>query len=588
MPAPHSLLPQLREVWSRLQASQRLSLVLLAAATLGGLGTLVYFMNRVEYQEIFRDLSPEDAQAITAKLKEERRDFLVEGEGTIKVAGSKADADKLRVEIAGSGLARSGKVGFEIFDKSPFGMTDFAEQVNYNRALEGELARTISSLAEISTARVHLVLPKESLFEERKEEAKASVVVRLRRGSELSRTHVSGIVNLVAAAVPGLQPFNISVVDWEGNPLSQPVQSGDSRRPGGESGFRAQLEKELVQKVLSILEPVVGKGRVHANASLELEAKSAEQTEESFNPTPPAVVSQQKSEERSGPAKGPTGVPGANPAAPSAAAAVTAGPERTRQSEVTNYEVSKVVRHTVEPQGRVKRLSIAVLLDHKAVHTKGPDGKVKTVAQPRPAKELESYRELVLAAVGYDKARGDVVTLEDVPFFNEVVPEEDPPKIAWYVRSQQYTGPAMKYTAFLALFLLAYFMLFRPLRNRVFALAAAPALGAAAAGALPGGAASGAGSDAGRPPEQLGAGAGRAEPPALGEPDPTSMSDEEIEASLAEIDAQLEREFLSEAKLAELGSRKHAMLRRRLTDRAKREPEQVSQLLRAWLQEKEA
>jgi flagellar biosynthesis/type III secretory pathway M-ring protein FliF/YscJ len=369
------------------------------------------------------------------------------------------------------------------------------------------------------------------------------------------------------------------------------MSSADGQRSGIENGIRAQLEKEMVQKVVSILEPVAGKGKVHANASLDLDFKTAEQTEETFNPNPPAISSQQKSEERVGAAKGAGGVPGLQPAATATAAATATGPERSRQSEVTNYEVSKVVRHTVEPQGRVKRLSVAVLLDHKTTYTKGPDGKVVATPQARPPKEIESYRELVLAAIGFDKSRGDVLTLENVPFYSETRPEEEQPKLPWHVRYREYTLPAMKYTAFLLLFLLAYFTLLRPMRKRVLASLPSLELAGAAAGAigqatipLPQGEALPPGP---RPPEQL--------PPlrteetaALPEADINRMTDEDLDASLAEIESQLEREFLSEAKLAELGSRKHSMLRKRLTERAKREPEQISQLLRAWMQEKEA
>jgi flagellar M-ring protein FliF len=196
-----NFLNQLVSIWSRLQATQRASIGFFAVLALVGIGSLVYFMNRVEYVVLYRDLNPEDAQAIASRLKELKKDFQVSPDQTmIEVAGPDSEVNKLRLDIAGAGLARSGRVGYEIFDKNQFGMTDFTEQVNYQRALEGELGRTISSLAEVSDARVHLVLSKDSLFEEKKEEAKCSVFVRLRKGRELSKNSISGIVNLVAGA----------------------------------------------------------------------------------------------------------------------------------------------------------------------------------------------------------------------------------------------------------------------------------------------------------------------------------------------------------------------------------------------------
>ncbi len=539
-------------------------------------------MNRVEYEVLYRDLSPEDAQAIAGKLKEEKKDYLVQGT-SILVAAPTNDLDKLRLEIAGSGLARSGRVGYEIFDKSQWGMTDFTEQVNLQRALEGELARTISSLSEISQARVHIVLAKDSLFEEKKEEAKASVAVRLKRGVELSKSSIAGIKGLVAGAVPALRSYNVSIVDDEGNLLSNPTGSGDGSADV-ESGIREELEKEMVSKVVSILEPVVGKGKVHANASIDLDFNSTEQTEESFNPTPSAVLSQQKSEERVGGAAAASGLPGTQSNASASQPQGTAGttPERMRQSEVTNYEVSKLVRHTVQPKGTVRRVSVAVILDHKAIYKKEPDGKVTTSYQPRTQEDLDAYRELVLAAVGYDKERGDTVTLENVPFYNETRPEEDQPPAPWHVKWQPYLLPAIKYTAFIVLFILVYLVLFRPIRRRVYqSLAGTPPSlpGQQQPSAIAAGTVQKAIQGAGTGTGEVGSPAGTAT--AL----PGSQETPSAEAS--DIDDQIEREFLKEAQILDAGVRKYTVLRKRLTEQAKKEPELVSQLIRSWMHEKD-
>ncbi len=582
---------QLHELWSRLEISQRFTVIGFAALVFAALGVLVYFMNRVDYQVLYRDLNPEDAQAIAAKLRDEKRDYLVQGT-SILVAGRQSDVDKLRLEIAGSGLARSGKVGYEIFDKNQFGMTDFTEQVNLQRALEGELARTISSLSEIRHARVHLVLPKDSLFEEKKEEAKASVVVGLKKGAELSKSSIAGIKGVVAGAVPGLHGSMVSIVDEEGRLLSQSMGSSDGGRAEIESGVREQLEKEMVAKVVSILEPVVGKGKVNANASIDIDFNSTEQTEETYNPNPQSIVSQQRSEEKIGSASGPSGIPGTpSNVGTSNVQSTTSSPERSRQSEVTNYEVSRTVRHTVQPKGTIRRLSVAVILDHKTTYTKGQDGKVISSSVPRSQEELGAYRELVLAAVGYDKERGDTVTLENVAFYSDTRPEEEKPPLPWYVKWQSYLLPAMKYVAFLVLFLLVYLTLFRPIRKRVLQTMPVPALGAHAQaqaqlpegvpGQLPGESV----------PKALGEPAQPEEAPAPGlEPSPLLTQAEEGPPepviNLDAIDDQIEREFMKEAQMLDLGGRKYAIKKKKLMDRAKKEPEMVSQLIRAWIQEK--
>ena len=575
-----TLSKQVQEIWSRLDKSQRLTVVFFGMLVFAGLAVLIFFMNRVEYEVLYRDLNAEDAQAIAAKLKEEKRDYLVQGT-SILVAAPKTDVDKLRLEIAGSGLARSGRVGYEIFDKSQFGMTDFIEQVNLQRALEGELARTISSLTEISQARVHLVLPKDSIFEDKKEEAKASVAVKLKKGSELSKSSISGIKGLVANAVPGLRSYNVSVVDEEGKLLSQSLGSLDAARAETESGIREQLEREMVNKVTTMLEPALGKGKVHANASVDLDFNTTEQTEESYNPTPVAIASQQKSEERMGGVTNPSGVPGvqSNPASVSA----TTSPERSRQSEVTNYEVSKLVRHTLQPKGTIRRISVAVLLDNKSVQTVGSDGKVTTSSQKLSQQDLDAYRELVYAAVGYDKERGDIVTLENVPFYSELHPKEEIQQSPWYIRQQTYLLPGIKYVSFLALFLLAYLILFRPIKERVFKTMEAiiPAASQAEAPRI-------------APAEDM---TGKALPSAE-QTEETAALEAAAQAASAlpegrpegldtsSIDDQIESQLMKEAQVLDLGVRKFSVLKRKLSERARSEPEMVSQLIRSWIQER--
>lgn len=578
---------QILEMWTRLQWRQRLTIIGFSLLGFVMIGSFVYFMNRVEYEPLFRDLNSQDARAIADKLTADKKDFIIEGT-SILVKAPKTEIAKLQVAISGSDLAKSGRIGYEIFDKNQFGMTDFTEQINLQRALEGELARTISSLDEISQARVHLVLPKDSYFEESKESAKASVVLNLKKGEELSKSSISGIKGLVANAVPGLHSYNVSIIDDKGQILAQSMETGDAARADMESGVREQLEKEMAGKVVSILEPLVGKQKVHANASIDVDFNSSEQTEETFNPNPSVILSQQKSEERAGNAASNSGVPGvqSNMGSLSTNASASGG-ERVRQSEVVNYEVNKLVRHTIQPKGMVRRLSVAVILDNKTAYSKSKDGHVITQSISRSEKELESYRELVLAAIGFSEQRGDVVTLENVAFFSDIKPEETVPAKPWYLNIQKQGNliPLMKYGAILLLFFFAYLIFIKPIRSRVFNVISASLPGPSHSEAAQ--LSEGAGQTKSLPSaayqEEIAAPAS-ASAPSLHAGDPLMMED--VISLDTATDEQIERELMREASSVDKGNRKYAAIKKKLTERARKDPEIVSQLIRSLLRER--
>jgi flagellar M-ring protein FliF len=207
---------QLFEMWSRLLWPQRLTIIFFAILGLGLIGSIVYFMNHVGYEVLYRDLSPEDAAAIAAKLTEDKIDYEMEGTSIIKVAAPKKERDKLLLKYYGSSPFRSGNLGYVYYSGNQLGVTELQEKVNLQRALEGELARAISSLTEISQARVHLILRKDSPFEKNKENAKASVLVKLKNGAELSKSSIAEIKGLVAGAVEGLRANNVSIIENAG------------------------------------------------------------------------------------------------------------------------------------------------------------------------------------------------------------------------------------------------------------------------------------------------------------------------------------------------------------------------------------
>jgi flagellar M-ring protein FliF len=577
---------QLLEMWSRLQWPQRLTIIFFAFLGMALISSIVYFVNRVEYEVLYTDLSPEDAQALQTKLDEDKKDFIIKGT-SILVKAPKTEIGKLQVKYYGLGIAKSGKIGFEIFDKNQLGMTEFTEKVNLQRAYAGELSRTISSISEVSRAQVSIVLPKESYFDENKEDAKASVFLDLKKGAELSKSSIAGIKAVVAGTVPGMHIRNVSIVDAEGKLLAQSVESGEDARAERESGIREQLEKEMSGKVVSILEPLVGIGKVHANASIDLDFNSAEQTEETVNPNTSAILSQQKSEERAGGQSGAAGIPGTASNVGSATPQTSpSSPERVRQSEATNYEFNKLVRHTIQPKGAVRRLSVAVILDHKTVWNKAKDGKVTSHTEPISTQEITAYRDLVLAAVGYSEQRGDVVKVENVAFYNDTKPEEPSPATPWYNKwqSQPYVLPGMKYVALIILFFVVYFIFIRPVRNRVFQALSigSPELSESGEAALVAGGVPKALNGATQAEQIAASEGGDAAALPAGE---TAMLEDTISLETAS-DEQIERELIREASSVDMGNRKYTAMKKKLTDKAKKDPEMISQLIRTLLREK--
>ena len=315
-------------------------------------------------------------------------------------------------------MPKSGRLGFEIFDKTNFGVTDFAEHVNYRRALEGELERSIVSLAEVEHARVHLTMAQESVYLEARQPAKASVVLGLRAGTQLSPQNVAAVCQLVASAVEGLAPEAVSVVDTRGNLLNKPRKSGGGdglENSEANLEYRAQIEKDLLAKIQSTLEPLLGAERFRATVSAECDFSSGEQSEETFDPARSVMVSSQKSEDVA-PAALTGGIPGTAsnlPRPPARAAGSVTG--ASRRTEEINYQSSRLVRRTRLPQGAVKRISVSLLLDQE-VRWEGAPPHMKKVLVPPPAEELKTIRDLVAGVISFQTERGDQLIVETLPF----------------------------------------------------------------------------------------------------------------------------------------------------------------------------
>ena len=406
---------QLLKFFADLPMGKKLTLGLVLLATIGGIYFVIQQSSRAGFQVLYSRLSPEDTGAIISYLKERKIPYRVEGlSGAVMVPADKVY--ELRLELASKGLPSGGAVGFEIFDKGRFGMTEFMQKVNYQRALQGELARTICKLEEVEECRVHLVLPPESPFVEKERKPRCAVVLKLRSGRHLSEDEVRGIIHLVASSVEGLDPEWVTVIDTKGKLLSPLRRGGTTLLSAEQLEFQRRWERALEEKIESLLTPVVGQGKVVARVSSEMEWRKVEMTEERYDPKAQVIRSRQSLEENA-PSTVSQGVPGvaSNLTAARTAKTMTTSNAVQRRSETVNYEVGRIVTHTVEPTGRIKRLQVAVLVDGTYKVVKGEGGEKREYV-PRPPEEIKKMEEMVKKAVGFDPSRGDEVVVVNLPF----------------------------------------------------------------------------------------------------------------------------------------------------------------------------
>ena len=364
---------------------------------------------------------------VIQKLKEGSTEYRLSNNGTT-VSVPEDKVAELRLELAAAGVPKSGRIGFEIFDKTNFGMTDFAEHINYRRAVEGELERSVMAIAEVEQARVHITFPKESVFSEAQQPAKASVLIKIRAGASLPETAIPAITHLISSAVEGLAPESVSVLDMRGNLLNRAKRAGGSASDDSSDAaleYRHKVEQDLTAKLDATLEPLVGAGRYRASVSAETDLTSGEQSEESFDPTRSAMVSSQTTDDSSTPTRPIAGIPGTASNLPDAAPrpAVTGG-GTTRKTENVTYQTSRTVKRTILPQGSLKRLSVSVLIDHEA-HWEGTGANAKRVLVPPSPERMKVIHDLVAATTGFNMERGDVLFVEALPF--ESTLNLDPP-----------------------------------------------------------------------------------------------------------------------------------------------------------------
>lgn len=407
---------------------------------------------RTDWKVLYAGLEPSDAREIASELTTANIPFDVSPDGaTLRVPA--ANLDKARLATTAKGGPKSGRMGFELFDKPNWIGSEFDEKVNYQRALEGELEHTINTLSEVESSRVHLVMPHDSLYTSQQRDAKASVVLKLKHRS-LSDEQADAIRNLVASAVDDLHPDDVALVDADGR-----LQLGKHSAGSDEVAH----EQELAAKLIETLEPVAGAGNVRASVNVDYDSSTADEVDETYDPNNVVTLSMQRSEQSSGAQSGPTGVPGTASNAPNVQPPLFPQQNmgtRSLKQESGTYGASKRVRHTVQGAGRVRRVTAAVLINHRMV-IKG-----KQISwQPRTPEEMQHLTELAQAAIGFDSARGDTVSVEDMAFEDN---SAAPPATAM---QQFLTGAAQsesvwKYGVLLAALLCLVFFVVRPAVRR--------------------------------------------------------------------------------------------------------------------------
>ncbi len=414
-------LEQLRELWQRLTVRQRAVIGIVAALVIAGIFVISREQREQSFKPLFQNVAGEDAAPVVNRLREMGVEFRLADNGTtIKVPADRLD--ELRIQMASAGLPKSGRIGFELFDKTNFGASEFSEQVNFHRAIEGELERSVMSLSEVEQSRVHITFAKNSIFLDRREPAKASVMVKLRPGAKLSPQNILAITHLTASAVEGLSPEQVSVLDVRGNLLSRPKKEDPNGAEPSEAilAYRANLEKDLLRKIHDTLEPSVGADRFRAAVSVDCDLASGDQSEETYDPTRSVMVTAQRSEDGSG-IPGPSGIPGtpSNLPRPTSRPGTAGTTAAYRKSENTTFQTSRVVRRIQFPQGQIKRLSVSILLDHVVRQ----EGQKRLVEAPSPER-IKSIRDVVAAAVGLQEDRGDKLTVEALLFATSPDPSD--------------------------------------------------------------------------------------------------------------------------------------------------------------------
>ncbi|OAJ64288.1 flagellar basal-body MS-ring/collar protein FliF [Paraburkholderia ginsengiterrae] len=460
---------------AQMRGNPRAPLIFAVALLVAVVAGLFLWSRAPDYKVLYSNLSDRDGGAIIAALQQANIPYKFSDAGGAILVPSE-QVHEMRLRLASQGLPKSGSVGFELMDNQKFGISQFAEQVNYQRALEGELERTVESISSVKSARVHLAIPKPSVFVRDKEAPSASVLVNLYPGRALDEGQVLAITHMVSSAVPDMPVKGVTILDQDGNLLTQP--STGSGLDASQLKYRQQIERNTQQRIDAILAPLFGSGNAHSQVSADIDFSRNEQTSENYgpngNPQQVAIRSQQSSSATEMSQGAASGVPGAlsnqppQPAsapinAPNGPGGVATTPVSDRKDATTNYELDKTVRHHESAMGGIKRLSVAVVVNYLKV----VDAKGHASMQPVTADKLAQVNQLVKDAMGFDATRGDSVNVVNSPFTADVDPTADLP---WW-RTPDMIALAKQIATYLgigAVALFLYFVMVKPALRRAF------------------------------------------------------------------------------------------------------------------------
>ncbi|SPD72702.1 Flagellar M-ring protein [uncultured Desulfobacterium sp.] len=460
-----------------LSAGKLFVLISLLGAVLTSILFLMIWSNEPDFQILFSNLTPEDAGAIVNDLKDQKVPYQISSNGS-SILVPKNVIYETRLQMANQGLPKGSGIGFEIFDTTKLGMTEFVQNVNYQRALQGELSRTINGFDEVEGSRVHIVMPAKSLFIEDETHPTASVVIKLKKGKRLSENQIKGIVHLVSSSVSGLRPEDITIVDNNGKMLAGSEEnSADGQLSSNQLEYQEKVERSLEKRIESMLEKVLGPEKAIVRISCSFDFRRHEKTEEVYDPEGKVIRSEQDQSTVSNKTeRASVGVPGVASNMPNEnktsipqGEAVLQGPEYQKKDRTVNYEIGKVTNHIVEPIGRMERLSVAVVVDGtlqavKAEEDGEEDGKEQLKYIPRTTEELEKITGLVKRAVNFDAERGDEIEVVNIQFENkgETESEEEIGDSGLLSSLEQYTQ-YLKYVLFVMFIVFTFLFIIRPL-----------------------------------------------------------------------------------------------------------------------------
>jgi len=552
-----NLAEQLTSAFKGMSATQRVMVAAISMTVLLALAGLGIWAGQESKGVLAANVSPTEASSIVAQLDKQQVPYeLSSDQRTILVPESKVGA--LRLKFAGDGLLTGDKLGFEKLENAGLGTTDFSQKVIHRRAMEAELSKTIMSLQQVSEATVHITPSNDSPFVTDKEDAKASVLLKLRGSRMLPDENTQAIVNLVAASVEGLKPEQVVIIDQFSRILSRTGRDPMVGASDSQKKVAREEEDFMVRRVTELLEPVVGIGKVRATAHVELDFDKVKINEEKFDPQGQVERSVQQKDEKIQKRDAGAGVPGtaSNVAPATGGASASVSESSDKKETTTNFEITKTVSATDKATGTVKRVTLAVIVDHASAWEKDAKGEATLKQTPRSADELKKIRDQVSAAVGIQPKRGDELTVENMAFASLQVN----PKEAAEAKTQFWLDLARQYApGFIwgIIGLAVFFILILPMLRRMSAAINRPSPMRIASSE--GGEASMASSSPARKPVQV--------------------------KSMQEIESEIEAELNADAAFSAPEARRRELIKKRLQGGSQEDPETMASLVRSWLLE---